>query len=316
MLNAVVWSRVGNLDALVVALVDVDTQDQPQPDHNSVEHHLDQAFKEAFVDEVALEIEVGSEVVSMTEEEASEDVVASAVTEEGLVAEEVLAIKIAAGFRTVRHLLVHLVDPAPEVASDRARPTAVMTTGDAMDTVETDVVEEVAMTPEILVVLVGATETLLEMGEVGMVTAIDTLTDPDETKIMDPGSDITRVNSMMIQDQSGGIEHHIPIEVCWWVSLFQLFDFCLVPSTSRVRRYCIIINNYRTISQGGLVYYTSRPSLYTGPCYYYHPRPSDLHTMQIRINRAGSTSSYDQRCAFDMSHWLKFMFPQAGEPLL
>ena len=212
-----------------MALVVVVTQDRRQPDHNSVDHHPDQASKEAFEDAVGLEIEVGSEVVSMIEEEASEDVVASAVIEVVLVAEEVLAIKIAAGFRTVRHLLVHLVDPAPEVASDRARPTAVMTTGDAMDTVETDVVEEVAMTPEILVVLVGATETLLEMGEVGMVTAIDTLTDPDETKIMDPGSDITRVNSMMIQDQSGGIEHHIPIEVCWWVSLCSAFRLLPCP---------------------------------------------------------------------------------------
>ena len=292
------------------------TQDRRQPDHNSADHHPDQASKEAFEDVVGLEIEVGSEVVSMIEEEASEDVVASAVIEVVLVAEEVLAIKIAAGSRTVRHQPVHPVDPVPEVALDQARQTVGMTTEDAMDMVETGVVVEVAMTPEILVVLVGAIETRWEMGEVGMATAIDTLTDPDETTITGPGSDITRVTSMMIQDQSGGIEHHIPIEVCWWVSLFQLFDFCLVPSTSRVRRYCIIINNYRTISQGGLVYYTSRPSLYTGPCYYYHPRPSDLHTMQIRINRAGSTSSYDQRCAFDMSHWLKFMFPQAGEPLL
>jgi hypothetical protein len=236
MLNAVVWSKAGNLGALAVALVDVDTQDQRQPDHNSAEHHLDLASKEAFVDVVALEIEVGSEVVSMTEEEASEDVVASAVTEEdlvvivvGLVAEEVLAIKTAADSRTVRHLLVHLVDPAPEVASVQAHPTAVMMTEDAMETVETDVVEEVAMTPEILVVLVGATETQLEMGEVGMATAIDILTGPDETTIMDPESDITRVNSMMIQDQSGGIEHHIPIEVCWWVSLCSAFRLLPCP---------------------------------------------------------------------------------------
>ena len=289
MLNAVVWSRVGNLDALVVALVDVDTQDQPQPDHNSVEHHLDQAFKEAFVDEVALEIEVGSEEGSMTEGEASEAGVASAVTEVvlavivvGLAAEEVSAIKTAAGSRTVRHLPVHLVDPAPGVASDQARQTEGTTIEDAMGMVETDVAVEVAMTPEILVVLVGATETLLEMGEVGMVTAIDTLTDPDETKIMDPGSDITRVNSMMIQDQSGGIEHHIPIEVCWWVSLFQLFDFCLVPSTSRVRRYCIIINSCRRHQPGGCVIFNTTQFVYWN-LLLYHTRPSDLHTVQIDI---------------------------------
>lgn len=101
------------------------------------------------------------------------------------------------------------------------------------------------MTPGILVVSVEATETPLEMEEVGMATVIDMPTDPDETKITDRESDITRANNTMIRDQSGGIEHHIPIEVCRWVSLFNSSDFCLVPSSSRVRRYCITIDNYQ-----------------------------------------------------------------------
>jgi hypothetical protein len=239
MLNVVAWSKVGSLDALVVVLVDVDTRGRLLRDLNLVGHLLDLAFREAFVDVEALEIEVGSEVDSMTEEEASEGVevleaiaVDLAAIAVGLAAEEELAIKIAEASRMVPHLLVHRVDLDREVASDPAHPMADTTTEDAMAMVGTDVVEEVeevAMTPGILVVLVEATETPLEMEEVGMANVIDTPTDLDAMKIMDQESGITRANSMMIRDRSGGIEHHIPIEVCWWVSLFNSSDFCLVP---------------------------------------------------------------------------------------
>lgn len=252
MSSVAAWSKVGNLDDLVAVLVDVDTLDRLLRDHNSVDHLLDQASKEDSADEEALEIEVGaSEVDSTTEEEVSVGEAASVGTVEDLVlievdlvGEEALATKIGAASRTAHRLLVLRVDLDREVASDLAHQMEVTKTEDAMAMVEIDVVEEVAMTPEILEVSVAATETPSET-EVGTATVIDMPTDLDETKIMGPESDITRANNMTIRDRSGGIEHHIPMRFVGGYSLFNSFDFCLVFSSSRVRRYCITTNNYQ-----------------------------------------------------------------------
>lgn len=208
--------------------MDVVTQDRRQPDHNLVAHRPDQVLsKVAFADAVALETEVGSEAASAIEEAASEGAVVSAVIEvglaaieAGLAAEEASATKNVAASRMAHHLLAHLADLVPEVALDPAHQMVAMTTEDAMATAAVTGVEvEVAMTPGILVVSVVATETQSETVEVGMATAKDMATDLDETMTTDQESVITRATNMMIPGRSGGIKHHIPIEVCWWVSL-------------------------------------------------------------------------------------------------
>jgi hypothetical protein len=250
MLNGVAWSKVGSLDDLGVVLVDVDTRGRHLRDLNSADHPQDRASKEVSADGEALEIEVGSEVDSTIEVEEGSEVVAGlaatvvglVVIEVGLAGEEALAIKIAVASQMAPHLLVLRVDLGPEVVLDQAHQMAAADTKieDATVTAATDeevaVVGEVAMTPEILVVLVAAIETLLATAEVGTATVIDMPTDPDETKTTDRESDTTRVTSTMTRDRSGGIEHHIPVQVCWWVSLFNSFDFCLVSFLIRGKK--------------------------------------------------------------------------------
>lgn len=248
MSREVAWSKGGNPDASVAVLVDADTRGQLLRDRSLVDRLLDRASREGSVDGEALAIEVGSEVDSTIEEGEAFEVVEGleatvadlAVIEVGSAGEEVSAIKIALVSRMARHLLVHPVDLAREAVSAPAHQTAeaATKTEDATATAATDVEvavaeeEEVAMTPGILAASAAAIATPLATAEVGTATAIGMPSDLDETRTTGRGSGITRGTSMTIRDRSGGIErqHHIPGQLCWWVSSFNLLR--LLPRIS------------------------------------------------------------------------------------
>jgi hypothetical protein len=246
-LNVAAWSKVGNLDVSVAALAVEDTQDRLPLDHNSAHPRDQAASKEVSVDVVVLVTEVGSVVASMTEVEASVDVEASEVIEVGMEAEEVLATRIAGASRMAHHPLAHQADLAPKVALDLAHRMVATTTEAVVAMVEAiDVEEEVAMTPETLVVSVAAIAIRLETAGVGIATVIDTATDLDETTTTDQENEHMTAISTKIQDKSGGIEHHIPMRFVGGYLCVQHFDFYLVPSASRVRK---VLHYYQQLSK-------------------------------------------------------------------
>lgn len=255
------WSKDGSHVASVAVSVDEAIHDRHLPDPNTVRHQDQAASKAAFADEgvsetaagleiavaseteAALEIEADSAAASTTEGVGFVAVEALEVTEVGTVAEEVLAIKIAAVSRMAHHRPEHPVARVPEVASVPAHNQTAAPTKTEVATATQVVIDaleeaqEVAMTPETLAASVAAIAIPLVIAGVGMVTAIDTATDLDVTTTTDQGKDITTATNPKIRDPSGGIEHHIPVEVCWWVSLSSKVRLlCLVPFSSRVRK--------------------------------------------------------------------------------